>query len=167
MKQIWSIMLLLVASLSLQAQDHQWAFGFYGDVKLGGADHPGSFGIQGKYDLDRHSAVQAQVYGRNSYVAVGADYLFGLLDKTQHNFNIFVGGGLSQDFYRYNELLAGQEAIPEKRQNFTLANAQLGLSYYFPAAQLSLYTGYKVKYHFSWEEVQPNYLMFGLRYHIW
>ena len=58
-------------------------------------------------------------------------------------------------------------AIPDKRDNFTVANGQAGVSYYFPSVDLSVYTGYKVKYNFKWEEVDANFLMIGLRYHIW
>ena len=168
MKKVYLLLLLSVILSHGKAQDHAWAFGFYGDVQLESPDYQGAYGIQGKYDFAKHSAVQAQVYGRNGYVAVGADYLLSLLDKTRSNFNVFIGGGVSQDFYRYNELMTDQEQVwPEQRDNFTVLSGQVGASYYFPAVNLSLYTGYKLKYNMEWEEVQPNYLMFGLRYHLW
>lgn len=168
MKRIILILFFAVTLCQGKAQDHVWAFGFYGDVQLESPDYKGTFGIQGKYDFAPYSAVQAQVYGRNGYVAFGADYLLSLLDKTRSNFNVFVGAGLSQDFYRYNELMTEQEDVsPEKRENFTIANGQFGVSYYVPEVNLSLYTGYKLKYNFEWEEIEPNYLMFGIRYHLW
>ncbi|MFD1768368.1 hypothetical protein [Sphingobacterium suaedae] len=167
MKNAYILLIILcVSGLGLQAQDHTWAFGFYGDVQMESPNYNGAFGIQGKYDVANRSALQAQVYGRNGYVAVGADYLFSFLDKTKHNFNVFLGAGVSQDFYRYNEI-AGEQIIPEERDNHTVANGQLGVSYYFPAVNLSLYTGYKAKYHFDWDEVDANFLMFGIRYHLW
>ncbi|HLT87517.1 MAG TPA: hypothetical protein VKZ57_07995 [Sphingobacterium sp.] len=166
MKTIFILLILSVFVLQGKAQDHAWAFGFYGDVQLESPGYQGAFGIQGKYDFAKHSAVQAQVYGRNGYVAVGGDYLLSLLDRTKSNFNVFLGGGISQDFYRYQEV-SEKLAWPEKHENFTMLNGQVGASYYFPAVNLSLYTGYKLKFHFEWEEVQPNYLMFGIRYHLW
>lgn len=166
MKNIFLLLFLSIVVLQGKAQDHAWAFGFYGDVQLESPGYQGVFGIQGKYDFAKHSAVQAQVYGRNGYVAVGGDYILSLLDRTKSNFNVFLGGGISQDFYRYQEL-SEEQAWPEKRENFTMANGQVGASYYFPAVNLSLYTGYKLKFHFEWEEIQPNFLMFGVRYHLW
>lgn len=160
------IAMLTLSSLVTKAQDHSWAFGFYGDVQLESPSYNGAFGIQGKYDFGTYSAVQGQVYGRNGFVAAGADYLFSFLDKEKSNFNVFLGAGLSQDFYRFNEI-DGEVVTPEARRNFTVSNAQLGVSYYFPDANISVYGGYKAKYHFDWEEFEPNFVMFGLRYHLW
>lgn len=168
MKKIFVLLFLSAIVFGGKAQDQAWAFGFYGDVQLKSPDYKGAFGIQGKYDFAPYSAVQAQVHGRSGYVAVGADYLLSFLDRTKSNFNIFLGGGLSQDFYRYNELMTEQEQVlPERRENFTIVNGQVGVSYYIPEVNLSLYTGYKLKYNFEWEEIEPNYLMFGVRYHLW
>lgn len=168
MKNIFLLLILSIVVLQGKAQDQAWAFGFYGDVQLESPGYQGAFGIQGKYDFAKHSAVQAQVYGRNGYVAAGADYLLSVLDRTKSNFNVFLGGGISQDFYRYNELRTDQrQVLPESRENFTIVNGQVGVSYYFPQVNLSLYTGYKLKYNFEWEEIDPNYLMLGVRYHLW
>jgi len=169
MNRIYVLLLVFVGCVSIgKAQEHKWAFGFYGDVQLEESTHVGSFGVQGKYDLASRSALQAQVHGRSGYVAAGADYLFSILDKRKSNFNVFLGGGISQDFYRNNEISSdGSAVVAERKENFTLLNAQAGLSYYFPAVHLSLYSGYKLKYHFEWEEVDLNYLMLGVRYHLW
>jgi len=168
MKNIFLLLLLFLFAFQGKAQDHNWAFGFYGDVQLESPSYQGAFGVQGKYDFARFSGVQAQVYGRNGYVAVGADYVLSLLDRKKSNFNVFLAGGISQDFYRYNSLMSEEnEVLPEDRERFTMMNGQVGVSYYFPAVNLSLYTGYKLKYNFEWEEVDPNYLMFGVRYHLW
>lgn len=166
MRNIGLLFTFILLALTTKAQDHDWAFGFYGDVQLESPTYNGAFGIQGKYDFGTYSAAQAQVYGRNGYVAAGLDYLFSLLDKDQTNFNVFLGVGVSQDFYRYNEI-EGIAVIPEERENHTVANGQIGLSYYFPEISVSLYAGYKAKYHFDWDEFDPNFVMFGLRYHLW
>lgn len=161
------VFFLLLSSLASRGQENKWAFGFYGDVQLE-AGNVGAFGVQGKYDLDNRSGLQAQVYGRNGYFAAGADYLFSFLNKSKTNWNVFLGLGLSQDFYRYNEIpTEANAAVPTGRENFTLANGQGGVSYYFPTVDLSVYAGYKVKYHFKWEEIDANFLMLGVRYHIW
>jgi|SRR5690606_10024951 len=166
-KICYVLFFMLALVLQGKAQDHDWAFGFYGDVQMK-SPYPGAFGIQGKYDFLTRSAVQAQVYGKSGYVAVGADYLVSFLDKTKSNFNVFLGGGISQDFYRYNELWSGDaESIPTERENFTILNGQAGISYYFPAVNVSVYTGYKLKYNIDWEETAPDYIMFGVRYHLW
>lgn len=166
MKKIFLSLFFIALISSVKSQDHAWAFGFYGDVQLESPGYPGAFGIQGRYDFSNHSAVQAQVYGRAGYVAVGGDYILSILDRKKSNFNVFLGGGISQDFYRYQEL-SGEQAWPEKHESFTMLNGQIGASYYFPAVNLSLYTGYKLKFNFEWEELDPNYLMLGLRYHLW
>lgn len=166
MKNIGLLFSLVLLTFMAKGQEHDWAFGFYGDVQLESPTYNGSFGIQGKYDFGRFSAVQAQVYGRNGYVSAGADYLFSFLDKDKSNFNIFLGAGLSQDFYKYNEI-GGEMVTPAERENYTVANGQLGVSYYFPEVNLSVYGGYKAKYHFDWEEFDPNFVMIGIRYHLW
>ncbi len=165
-------LILSILSLSLfitaYGQDHKWAFGFYADVQLEAPSYVGSFGVQGKYDLAKRSALQAQVNGRNGYVSVGADYLFSLMDKRKSNFDVFLGAGISQDFYRYNEIWTGNEpSLPTVKESFTLLNGQLGVSYYIPSVNLSVYTGYKAKFHFESEQFEPNYLMLGVRYHLW
>lgn len=168
MKKAAIALAFFLIAFHLKAQEHTWAFGFYGDVQVKSPDYSRVFGIQGKYDFTKYSAIQAQVYGRSGYVAVGADYLLSLFNKTSRNFNVFLGGGVSQDFYRYNELMVNQENVtPEKRENFTVLNAQAGVSYYFPDVNLSLYGGYKLKVDIKREEVEPNYLMLGVRYHLW
>jgi len=178
MKKLLCFFLVLGFVNHVAAQDYKWAFGFYGDVQLKSSSNVGSFGVQGKYDLDNRSSVQALVNGRTGFVSVGADYLFSVLDKTKSNFNVFLGVGVSQDFYRYNENWKDNEKVKEgnkkeeniildKRDNFTQLNGQVGASYYFPEVQLSVFAGYKVKYNTKSEEFNPNFLQFGVRYHLW
>lgn len=168
MRKVILSLFSLCVFVTAYGQDHKWAFGFYGDIQMEAPSYVGSFGVQGKYDLAKRSALQAQVNGRNGYVAVGADYLFSIMDKRKSNFDVFLGAGVSQDFYRYNELWTGTEHdIPEVRESFTMLNGQVGLSYYFPSVNLSVYTGYKAKFQFESEQFDPNYLMLGVRYHLW
>lgn len=158
--------IMLMAGLSTLSfgQDHSWAFGFYGDMSVKSAKES-SFGVQGKYDLNSRNSVQGQVHGRSNFVSVGADYLFSFLDKRKSNFNVFLGAGVAEDFVRYQDP-GVQEYVFVKDERFVL-NGQLGLSYYFKPVQLSVYTGYKVKYLVEDETFLPNYLTLGVRYHLW
>src|SRR5690606_26804961 len=163
MKKIVLLLMLAATVTIVKSQDHAWAFGFYGDVKFESPAYNGTFGIQGKYDFATRSAVQAQVYGRNGLVAVGADYLFSILDKTKSNFNVFLGAGLSQDFYRYDSVLENTAVIPVERENYAVSNAQDSDRYYLPTVILSVYPVYKAKYQSKWQDVNPNSLMLGDR----
>lgn len=145
------------------SQDHKWAFGFYSDINLKSA-RENSFGIQAKYDLDYRSSLQTQVHGRSSFVSIGADYLLSLLDKRTKPFNVFLGAGISEEFISYQVEEAA--SIKVRDEQFVL-NGQIGANYYFPAVNLSVYTGYKLKYLVKAEKVQPNYVMLGVRYHLW
>ena len=132
MKYILFIICSLLALGSVQAQEHQWAFGFYGDVQLEDPSYNASFGVQGKYDIGNFQALQAQVHGRGDFVGVGADYLVNFLNKRKSNFNIFLGGGFSQEFYTYDLTInEGDNQTRRTRENFSKVNGQAGLSYYF------------------------------------
>ncbi|MGO1243340.1 MAG: hypothetical protein ACTJHT_09800 [Sphingobacterium sp.] len=168
MKNILIIFVLIALVHTSYGQQNSFALGFYGEVQLEDPSYNGAFGIQGKYDFTNHSGVQAQVYGRNGYVAVGADYILSILDRSKTNFQVFIGGGVSQDFYRYNDADDNDNiTIPESKDNFTVLNGQAGFGYFFPDVNLSVYTGYKLKYNTNWDEVDPNYVMLGVRYHLW
>ena len=168
MKKLLWILCAFIFPLALNAQEHDWAFGLFGDLKLDDAAYDASFGVQGKYDFSNHQSVQAQIHGRGDLLAVGADYLVNIFDKEKSNFNIFLGAGLGQEFFTYDYSVEGPDDQPIRRkENFTKANGQVGLSYYFPTVDLSLYIAYKLKYQFKDGITEPNYVMLGLRYHIW
>lgn len=164
MKRVYFTMVLMTALATLSfGQEHKWAFGFYGDMSVKSTKN-NSFGVQAKYDLDNRSSIQAQVHGRSSFVSVGADYLFSFLDKKKTDFNVFLGAGAAEDFvsYQTEEITS----VKVRDEQFVL-NGQIGASYYFRPVNLSLYTGYKVKYAVQSEVFEPNYLMLGVRYHLW
>lgn len=166
----WLVAVLLLMSISLvKAQDHDWAFGFYGDVQLQRPDYLGTFGIQGKYDFAAYHAGQLTVNGRKDYVSVSADYLLNFLDRYDSNFNVFGGVGVGQDFYRRAVATedGNLDVLREDFENYTMLAAQVGLSYYVPDIALSLYTGYKYRTDIEFNESQPHIIMIGLRYHLW
>ncbi len=156
---------------SLHAQEHDWAFGFYGDVNLQAPQYEGdrgrgSFGIQGKYDFELHHGVQAQVHGQKDFVAVGADYIYNFLDRTANNWNVFAGAGAASEWdrmLRWDDNTAYWEDYHQR----TTINAQVGVSYYVPEVALSIYAGYKVKSEVNFSEARPHLAVVGIRYHIW
>lgn len=153
--------------VSSHAQDHQWAFGFYGDVLLESPDYSGSFGIQAKCDLTQRQSLQAQVHGRTGFVSVGADYLVSVLNKTNSNWNVFLGAGVAEEFYSAegnDEYGVGPVKVRDRQ---FVGNAQVGFSYYIPSVKLSVYSAYKLKYGFEADAIDPNYLALGVRYHLW
>lgn len=170
MKKITLVLILTALYFVSYGQDHKWAFGFYGDVHIEEPSYSGSFGVQGKYDFANRHALQAQVHGRSGLTVLGADYLFSFFDKTKSNFNVFLGAGLGEEFYTFSQEIFLEDVPPttiKVRDNVFVANGQVGLSYYFPAVGLSLYSGYKAKFSFEDESFSPNYLMLGVRYHLW
>ncbi|MGO1520440.1 MAG: hypothetical protein ACTHZ1_07090 [Sphingobacterium sp.] len=171
-KRYWKKYLIFIWGLVLPyfstAQDHNWAFGFFGDLSLEESAYDASFGLQGMYSFTNFQSVQAQFHGRGDLLAVGADYLVNLLNRQESNFNVFLGAGLAQEFFTYDYAFPSGEGNSTRiKENFTKINGQAGLSYYFPEVDLSLYTGYKVKYQFEESKTEPHFLVFGIRYHLW
>ncbi|ERJ60834.1 hypothetical protein [Sphingobacterium paucimobilis] len=156
-----AVVALTTVSLS---QEHNWAFGFYGDMNVKTAKE-NSFGVQAKYDLNNRSALQAQVHGRSSFVSVGADYLFSFLNKRNSDFNVLLGVGAAEEFVRFQkEKEIDYELV---KDDLFVLNGQIGVSYYFSPVKLSVYAGYKMKYITTDEKFKPNYAMLGVRYHLW
>lgn len=164
MKKILLFAAALFFAASSYAQEYNWGFGFYGDIQAS-AENNKNFGLQAKYDADKHSSFQAQVFGRTNFVGIGADYLYSFLNKEKNNFNVFLGAGIEQNFYWSTE---GDGILrPEPETDDFGGSAQLGVNYYFKPVQLSVFSGYKVKYYFNKENFEPNYIMIGVRYHLW
>ena len=165
MKKLLLIAAGLIFAFSSVAQEYKWAFGFYGDIQAESPSYEKSFGMLGKYVLDNHSSVQAQVFGRTNHVGIGADYLYSFLNRAKNNFNIFLGAGIEQNFYWSTE----EDGIlrPESKSNDFEAAAQVGADYYFRPVRLSVFTAYKVKYNIKAEDTKPNYISLGIRYHLW
>lgn len=164
MKRILIIMISLFLTANAYSQQYNWGFGFFGDLQASSsANH--SFGLQSKYDASKHSAIQAQVFGRTNYVGFGADYLYSFLDKTKSDFNVFLGAGVEENLFWSTE----DDGIlrPELADNYFNASGQVGVNYYFRPVQLSVYAAYKVKYDFKNEHTQPDYISLGVRYHLW
>ncbi|MFZ4261675.1 outer membrane beta-barrel protein [Sphingobacterium sp. HJSM2_6] len=168
MRYILAVIIGMLTIQSSNAQEKQWALGFLTDIQFKDSSPYASYGLQGRYDLDNHQSMQAQVYGRGEFIGVGADYLIQFLNKEKSNFNVFLGLGLSQEFFTYESAVEDEQTSPMKiKENFTKAIGQIGVSQYFPTVGLSIYGGFKTKYQFKNEHMDANYLTLGLRYHIW
>ena len=165
MKRILVVILCMMSYQVTWAQEERVGLGFYGNFDLERTESRGSFGLQGKYDLSNRQSLQAQVYGRSNYVAIGADYLISVFNKTKSDINVFAGGGISQDFISFAK--EDEISAVKVQDNFFKGNLQAAVSYYFRPVQLSIYTGYKWHYNFTTEEANPNHIMLGVRYHLW
>lgn len=165
MKKILFLALSLLFVTLTHAQEYKWSVGFYGDMELKAPEYYSNFGMQAKYDLDKHSALQAQVFGRSNYVGIAADYLFAVLNKEKNDFNVFIGPGIEQTFaWARNDKGILQ---PEDLGNYFSGTGQVGANYYFRPVRLSVFAAYKVKYMFKNQEVAPNFVSVGLHYHMW
>lgn len=164
MNRIGILVFLLSIVFTSSAQDYKFGFGFLDEFRLSGGT-ANSFGLQAMYNLDKHSSVQAQVFGRKNYVGIGADYLFSVLDKKKKNYNVFLGLGIEENIFWSTE----DDAIlqTESKSNYFNGNGQIGVSYYFKPVQLSVYSSYKVKYEFKNEDLRANFITIGVRYHLW
>ncbi|GGE28683.1 hypothetical protein GCM10011516_28010 [Sphingobacterium cellulitidis] len=110
------------------------------------------YSINGKYDLSDRQAVQAQ-FGLGTYdiIYFGADYLYNvfLFNKKP---SVFLAAGL------------GYEAIRGTKANDIIINAQVGLEY--EINKFSPFVGYKPKYYFEAEGIDPSTIMIGVRYRL-
>lgn len=168
-KTILTLIGSLVFILSANAQIDKYAFGLYSDVLLEAPVYDTYLGIQAKYTLNSHNALQAQFALSNAHITtIGADFLHYFFNTEERNFNIYAGAGLATDFYRrkITVYLGGEEFEGAAKKTFFALNPQFGIDYRIPSTKLSLYTGYKVKFYLKEAALDINYLTLGIRYHI-
>lgn len=167
-KVLLTIFLAITVFFGVKAQEHDWSFGLYSDIKMQTEGHGTTFGLLGKYDFSKRSGIQVQVHGRTDFVSVGADYLVTILDKTKSNFNVYLGGGFSQDFYGETTTLSDLN-VALSAVDYSVVNGQAGVSYYFEPVKLSVFSGYKLKHilNSDLDNRNTHYLTIGLRYHLW
>src|SRR5690606_20287660 len=141
---------LLVGSLffilSAKAQLDKYAFGLYADVLLEAPVYDTYLGIQARYTLNEHNALQAQFAISNAHTTtLGADFLHYFFNTEERNFNVYAGAGLSTEFYRRQVTVYfdGEPYEGTAKKTFVALNPQFGIDYRIPSTKLSLYTGYK------------------------
>ena len=156
-------------AFSSNAQTSKYAVGVFSDVMLEAPRYDTFYGLNGKYDLNNHSGVQAFVgYSNVHMTTVGADFIYNVKDKTQSNFNIYGGIGLSGDFYKQKVEIEFHDTKVRgyAKANYLALNPTVGVSYYFSPVNSTVFAGYKVKYNPFEDAVDINYLSLGVRYHL-
>ncbi|MBE8715501.1 hypothetical protein [Sphingobacterium hungaricum] len=167
MKSYSLFVLLIFSSIAGFAQQQKWSAGLYSHMEMESPHYDFSIGVQGKYDFALRHAAQAQVSLGSNATFLEASYLFSFLDRTKSNFNVFAGAGVGHYFYSFNSsfYVNNEVVTAEISDNTILLSGQLGISYYIPKIKTSIYTGYKAYYDVDYDQLAPNYLMLGVRYH--
>lgn len=167
MKSYSLFILLIFSSVAGFSQQQKWSAGLYSHMLMESPGYDFSIGVQGKYDFALRHAAQAQVSFGSDATFLEAAYLFSFLDRTKSNFNVFAGAGVGHYFYKYNSdfFVDNERVNTEISENSMLLSGQIGVSYYIPKIKTSIYTGYKAYYDLDYDELAPNYLMLGVRYH--
>lgn len=148
--------LALFASTSLfftsQAQESPFSVGVHMDWSMESPSFEKYIGVQGKYDLTERQSLQAQLGGSTYDVRyIGVDYLYTVFPLKRMP-SVFVGGGVAY------EKLAGTSY-----DDITF-NGQAGMQ--FDIGRFSPYVGYKARFFFEAEGIDPSYLMLGLRFRL-
>ncbi|MGV6945910.1 hypothetical protein [Sphingobacterium kyonggiense] len=152
----------------LHAQDKTYAAGLYADMMMESPGYDLYYGGVFRYDFHKKQAVKGYVgYSTVNTTSIGVDYSYFFLDKTKSDFNVFVSGGVSYDFYREKVKLEidGQEATAKLSSNIFLLNPTVGVSYYVKPLNSSITAGYKVRYSPKQNAADINFLSVGLLYH--
>lgn len=169
-KQIYlTVFALSLITLTVKAQTSKYSVGVFGDIMLEAPTYRTFYGVNGKYDFNNHSGIQAFVgYSNVHMTTVGGDFIYNIKDKSQSNFNIYGGIGFSGDFYKQKVEIEFQDtkAHGYAKASYLALNPTIGVSYYFSTANSALFAGYKVKYYPFEDAVDINYLSFGVRYHL-
>lgn len=143
---------LILFSSNVSAQTNRFSVGTHLEWSMEAPSYSKLYSINGKYDLSDRQAVQAQ-FGLGTYdiIYFGADYLYNvfLFNKKP---SVFLAAGL------------GYEAIRGTKANDIIINAQVGLEY--EINKFSPFVGYKPKYYFEAEGIDPSTIMIGVRYRL-
>ncbi len=136
----------------LFAQESPISVGLHVDWSMESPTWQKFYGVQGKYDLTEKQALQAQV-GLADYdmVYFGADYLYTIFSWNKLP-SIFLGTGL------------GYEGVRGSDINDFIINGQVAVQ--FDIKRFSPYVGYKAKFYFETEGIDPTSLMLGLRFRL-
>lgn len=156
MKRIYT-QLVLISVITLfinqtKAQENRISVGLHTEIQLESPSYTTYYGVQGKYDLTKRQAIQAQIgLGTSEISYFGADYLYTLFPLKGLP-SIFVGAG------------AGYEKIRNTPTDDLVLNGQVGFQ--FAIKRFSPYVGFKSKFYFEAEGIAPSYLTLGIRYRL-
>lgn len=148
-----SIILTVVLFISqTKAQENRISVGLQSEIQLESPTYTTYYGVQGKYDLTKRQALQAQIgLGSSKISYFGADYLYTLFPLKGLPC-IFIGGGV------------GYEKIRDTHIDDLILNGQIGFQ--FDIKKFSPYAGFKSKFYFEAEGIDPSYLTLGIRYRL-
>lgn len=164
-----AVFVLSLFTFTVKAQTSKYSVGVFGDIMLEAPTYSTFYGVNGKYDLNNHSGVQAFVgYSNVHMTTVGVDFIYNLKNKTQSNFNIYGGIGVSGDFYKQKVEVEFQDTRVNgyAKKSYLALNPTFGVSYYFSPVNSTVFAGYKVKYYPFEDAVDINYLSLGIRYQL-
>ncbi|MFD2597639.1 outer membrane beta-barrel protein [Sphingobacterium corticis] len=167
-KILLSVFITITFQANTIAQTSNYSVGLFADMMMESPGYDTYYGVNGKYDFSKHSAVQAFVGYSNIHITtIGADYIYQIFDKEKSNFNIYGGLGFSGDFYRKTVHVEFGEysASGKVKMNLFAINPTIGISYHAPIINSSIFAGYKAKYYPFENAVDINFLSVGLRYH--
>lgn len=151
-KLLFLFALLQVIHLNLNAQSNQFSIGAHLEWNMESPSYAKLYSINGKYDFSERQAIQAQVgLGDYKVYYFGADYLYTVLLLKKMP-SVFVGAGL------------GFEGIRGTDANDIILNAQAGFQ--FDIKKFSPFVGYKPKFYFEAEGIDPSTIFIGLRYRL-
>lgn len=167
-KLLLSAVTAVALAFSSNAQTSKYSIGLFSDIMLESPTYSTFYGVNGKYDFNNHSGIQAYIgYSNVHMTTVGADFIYNIKDKTKSNFNIYGGIGISGDFYKqkFDLEIQDKKSHVYAKENYFALNPTIGVSYYFSRVKSTVFGGYKVKYYPFEDAVDINYLSLGIRYH--
>ncbi|AIM38028.1 hypothetical protein KO02_16035 [Sphingobacterium sp. ML3W] len=134
------------------AQENDFSIGLHSEIQFESPSYTTYYGLQGKYDLTKRQAIQAQIGLATEQIGyVGVDYLYTLF-PLKNLPSIFIGGGV------------GYEKIRNTDIDDLIFNGQVGFQ--FDIKRFSPYVGYKAKFYFEAEGIDPSYMTLGIRYRL-
>lgn len=168
-KLLFSAVVAVTFAFSSNAQTSKYSVGVFGDIMLEAPTYDTFYGVNGKYDFNNHSGLQAFIgYSNVHMTTFGADFIYNIKDKSQSNFNVYGGIGLSGDFYKQKVEIDFQDTKTHgyAKASYLALNPTVGVSYYFKPVNTTVFAGYKVKYYVFEDALNINYLSLGVRYHL-
>lgn len=151
-KSLFLLTLFTLIHLHSNAQSNPFSIGAHLEWNMESPSYAKLYSVNAKYDFTERQAIQAQVgFGDYDFYYIGADYLYTVLLLKKMP-SLFVGAGL------------GFEGIRGTDANDIIINAQVGFQ--FDIKKFSPFVGYKPKFYFEAEGIDPSTIFIGLRYRL-
>lgn len=142
----------LFTAILANGQKRKLSLGVVTEFQLESPTYDFYYGIQGKYDFTDRQGVQLQTGLSDASIGfVGADYIYNLF-PFKGNPLIYIGGG------------AAYEYLTEGRGNEIVFSGQAGAQ--FSLGNFEPYIGFKSKFYFEAEAIDPSYINLGVRFRL-